>query len=239
MTGTAVETRGLRRTFGDFEAVAGVDLAVADGRDLRLPRAQRRRQVDAGEDAVHPAAALGWLGLGRRLRRGHPVDPGAAAHRGRPAGRGDRPEADRSGDPHPAGPLLRPAQGRDREPHGRRAGAGRHRRRHRQPHRHLLRRHAPSARPGRRPRAQPRGALPRRADDRPRPGQPPAGVGGGPPPQRRTGHDHLPDHAVPRGGRPAGRPGRHHQRRPDRGRGHARRAEAPDRHRRGHRRVDG
>jgi len=31
MTGVAVETRGLRRNFGDFEAVAGVDLAVADG----------------------------------------------------------------------------------------------------------------------------------------------------------------------------------------------------------------
>src|ERR1700712_2721571 len=31
MAGTAVETRGLRRSFGDFEAVAGVDLAVAEG----------------------------------------------------------------------------------------------------------------------------------------------------------------------------------------------------------------
>jgi ABC-2 type transport system ATP-binding protein len=31
MTGVAVETRGLKRNFGDFEAVAGVDLAVADG----------------------------------------------------------------------------------------------------------------------------------------------------------------------------------------------------------------
>ena len=26
-----METRGLRRNFGDFEAVAGVDLAVAEG----------------------------------------------------------------------------------------------------------------------------------------------------------------------------------------------------------------
>jgi ABC-2 type transport system ATP-binding protein len=31
MTGPAVETRALRRRFGDFEAVAGVDLEVADG----------------------------------------------------------------------------------------------------------------------------------------------------------------------------------------------------------------
>jgi ABC-2 type transport system ATP-binding protein len=31
MSGVAVETRALRRNFGDFEAVAGVDLAVAEG----------------------------------------------------------------------------------------------------------------------------------------------------------------------------------------------------------------
>ena len=42
----------------------------------------------------------------------------------------------------------------------------------------------------------------------------------------RAGHDDLPHHPVPGGGRPAGRPGRHHQRRPHRGRRLARRAEA-------------
>ena len=47
-------------------------------------------------------------------------------------------------------------------------------------------------------------------------------VGGGAPAQRRARHDHLPHHAVPRGGRRARRPRRHHRPRPHRRRGHAR-----------------
>ncbi len=77
--------------------------------------------------------------------------------------------------------------------------------------------------------------VPRRAHDRPRPGQPGRGVGGGSPAQRRAGHDDLPHDAVPRGGRRARRPGRHHRRRSHRRRRHADRAQAVDRHRR-HRR---
>ena len=42
-------------------------------------------------------------------------------------------------------------------------------------------------------------------------------------------HDGAADHAVPRGGRPAGRPGRGHRRRPADRRGHARRAEGQGR----------
>ena len=38
-------------------AVDGIDLAVAAGRDLRLPRTERRRQVDDGPDADDAAAA--------------------------------------------------------------------------------------------------------------------------------------------------------------------------------------
>ena len=47
-------------------------------------------------------------------------------------------------------------------------------------------------------------------------------LGGGAPAQRR-GHHRVPHHAVPRGGRRAGRPHRHHRRRPHRARGPARR----------------
>ena len=73
------------------------------------------------------------------------------------------------------------------------------------------RRHAPPPGPrdGAHPRA--RGALPRRADDRPGPTSRHDAVGRGAPPEGR-GHHRLPHHAVPRGGRPARRPRRDHQR---------------------------
>ena len=99
-----------------------------------------------------------------------------------------------------------------------RRGAARARRprgRGRPPDQGLLGRHEAPARPGVRARARARGALPRRADDRPRPGEPADGVGRGAPHQRAR-HDGLPHHAVPRGGRPALRPPRDHRRRPDR-----------------------
>ena len=41
-----ISVRGLRKSYGDVEAVRGVDLEVDAGRDLRLPRPQRRRQDD-------------------------------------------------------------------------------------------------------------------------------------------------------------------------------------------------
>ena len=49
---------------------------------------------------------------------------------------------------------------------------------------------------------------------------------------RDAGHDRLPDDALPRGGRRAGRPAGDHRPRPDRRRGHRRRAQAPGRRRR-------
>ena len=77
----------------------------------------------------------------------------------------------------------------------------------------------------------PAAAAARRADDRSRPAQPHRAVGRHPGARRRR-HRRAADHAVPRGGRPAGRPRR--DRRPragDRHR-HARRAEGPGRARR-------
>ena len=58
---TMIETHNLRRVFksrkGAVEAVAGVDLDVEEGRDLRLPRTQRRRQDDDAAHALDAAAA--------------------------------------------------------------------------------------------------------------------------------------------------------------------------------------
>ncbi len=92
----------------------------------------------------------------------------------------------------------------------------------------VLRRHAAPARPRRRARPRAPRPLPRRADHRPRPGQPQDDLGGGAGAERRR-HHRLPHHAVPRGGRPARRQRRDHRQRPDRRRGHARGAQGRDR----------
>ena len=72
-----IEVSGLVREFkGGVRAVDGIDLEVAAGRDLRLPRPERRRQVDHRPHADHPAPARppgrrGWPGTtsSRRRRR--------------------------------------------------------------------------------------------------------------------------------------------------------------------------
>ena len=105
--------------------------------------------------------------------------------------------------------------------------ARRARRGGRSPGRRLLGRDAPPARPRAGARPPPAHPLPRRADDRARPAEPQLALGGGRAPRRRRGHDRLPDHPVPRGGRPARRPRRDHRPRQDRRRGHARRSSSP------------
>ena len=81
-------------------------------------------------------------------------------------------------------------------------------------------------------RRHPRTALPRRADDRARPAQPQPGLGDRPGDGRR-GHHRAADHAVPRRGRPAGRPHRGDRPRQGHRRGHpaasSRRRSAPAR----------
>ena len=107
--------------------------------------------------------------------------------------------------------------------HGARRGAaraGRARGRGRPPHQGLLGRHEAAARPGLGAGARAGRAVPRRADDRARPGEPADDLGRGPADQRAR-DDGLPHHAVPRGGRPALRPAGDHRRRDDRARGHA------------------
>ena len=70
----------------------------------------------------------------------------------------------------------------------------------------LLRRHAPPPRPGGLPDRPPVGAVPRRADHRPRPERPRADVGHRAPAGRRR-HHAAAHHPVPGRGRPAGRAG--------------------------------
>ena len=76
---------------------------------------------------------------------------------------------------------------------------------------------------------RPQHPLPRRADDRARPAEPHRALGGGGATRARGRRDRLPDDAVPRGGRRARRPRRHHRPRPHRRRGHAGRPEGGDR----------
>ena len=90
----------------------------------------------------------------------------------------------------------------------------------RPPRRRLLGRHAPAARPRAGARAPAARAVPRRADDGPGPDEPGRPLARGQRPARR-GHDRVPDHPVPRGGRAARRPRRDHRPRQARGRGHA------------------
>ena len=94
----------------------------------------------------------------------------------------------------------------------------------------VLRRHAAPARPGDDAGRRPADHLPRRADHRARPAQPPHDVAEHPRARRRRRHG-LPDHAVPGGGRPARRPDRRARPRHARRRGHRRRAQAAGRRR--------
>ena len=50
MAEPVISVAGLRKSYGELEAVRGIDLEVGRGRDLRLPGAERRRQDDHGRD---------------------------------------------------------------------------------------------------------------------------------------------------------------------------------------------
>ena len=69
-TVTAVAVEGLRKRYGDHEAVRGVDFSVEDGRDLRAARTERR-----GQDH-HAGDSGGVPGTGRRQCRGARTGPG-------------------------------------------------------------------------------------------------------------------------------------------------------------------
>ena len=70
----AISVRGLAKSFGEVEAVRGVDFEVARGRGVRLPRPERGGQVDDDQHALHARDADRGERDGRRPRRGRERD---------------------------------------------------------------------------------------------------------------------------------------------------------------------
>ena len=165
----AIIVEDLQKRFGSVVALDGRQLLRADGHRARAARPERRGQDHCGADPHHDPAARCGPGRGARPRR-HPRRAGRArAHRPRRAVRRGRREPHRPREPAHGRPAVAPVEV-GRAPAGRRAArALRSRRRGRSSRAHLLGRHAPPARPRGRARAPSAGAVPRRADHRPRP----------------------------------------------------------------------
>ncbi len=92
------------------KALDGLSFERRAGHGLRPARAERRRQVDGGQDphdARAPDAGRAQV-AGRRRRR--PSRPGAALDRRRRAGLGRRRAGHRPREPAPAGTAVRPAR---------------------------------------------------------------------------------------------------------------------------------
>ena len=116
--------------------------------DLRLPRAERRGQVDDRADAHHAAAADRGHGAGGGPRHRARGTRGARGDRRRAAGGGARPAADRARSHAAADDAAGPAEGRARALARRRAARARRAHRRRRPQgRRLLGRHEAPARP--------------------------------------------------------------------------------------------
>ncbi len=227
----AIEAEGLVKHFGDTVAVDGVSFVVPEGSVLGLLGPN-----GAGKTTTVRMMTTLTVAHGRHRPRGrprHPHRPGrrAAQHGPHRSGGDGRRAPDRPGEPPPHREPLRPRRGLHQAGQRRAARAVlavRRRRPHRQD---LLRRHAPAARPRGQPDRHAAGAVPRRADHRPRPALAGGAVGGAARAGRRR-HDPAADDAIPRGGRPAGR--QHRGDRPghrDR-RGHAARSSRTSRVRR-------
>ena len=203
------------------------------GRDLRLPRPERRRQDHDAADARDAPHA------DRRARRPSPAPTCAASRRQVRAGSATCPRAARPIRPRPAAASSSSRAGctawTSRRPRRRaaevlaaldlEAAADR-------PTEHLLGRHeaagstSGSASSTSRPSCSSTSRRPASTRRRAR------GCGTRSAQLREPGHDRLPDDALPRGGRRARRPAGDHRPRQDRRRGHRRRAQARGRRRR-------
>src|SRR5436309_11737894 len=142
------------------------------GRSVRTARPERCREVDHGRDADDDDHADRRQCTARRLRRCGGATVSAPYEQRRLPGAGDRQVADRpaeSRDPRP--PLGRRAA-RGRSTHGRARRHARPDRARRPARRHPQRWRTPPARDRPRARLAAAGALPRRADGRPRPAHP-------------------------------------------------------------------
>ena len=174
----AIEVRGLVKRFGDVRALDGVDLIARQGQVLGLlgPNgAGKTTLVRVLATLLKPDA-----GSAQRARPGRAARRCVAARAdraGRPV-RGGRRKPHRPGEPDDGRPAVRVRSGDRQGARARAAGALRPRRRRRASDEDLLRRDAPPPRSRRGARRQAACAVPGRADDGPRPAQPPGPVGG-------------------------------------------------------------
>ena len=219
-----ISARGLRKSFGDFEAVKGIDVDVRKGEAFGFlgPNGAGKSSTMRMIASVSPVTSgeLRILGHGPGHRR--PGDPRPA--RRLPAGGHARQRAQRLRQPLHLRPLLR-----HRPRHLPRPGqrAARVRPDHREGEvqgRGPVRRHEAPAHHRPQPDQQPRPAAARRADHRPRPAGAPRAVGPALPAQAggRDARDHHPLHGR---GRAALRPARRDGQGRDRRRGLAARAD--------------
>ena len=225
----AIQAFGLERVFkGGIRAVDGIDLEVARRRDLRVPRPERRRQVDDGPRAHDAAAAdrrtatVGGFDVatqGADVRRviGAALQEAAL-------------DPNLTGREHIRLQATLHGIGRTKPTGSRTISRARRTDRGRRPsYERLLGRHEAPSRPRARARPPPEDPLPRRADGRSRRPEPDSAVGRGPPARTRRRCDRLPHDAVPRRSRHPRRPRRDHRPRTHRRGGHAGEAQGTDR----------
>ena len=92
---TAILAEGLKKSYGQVQALDGVDLAVAARHRVRAARPERRRQDHLRPDPHDAARARRRARGGRRARRRARRDAAARPHRARRAVRGGRREPHR------------------------------------------------------------------------------------------------------------------------------------------------
>ena len=227
-----VQARGLRKRFGTFEAVRGIDVDVARGEVFGFlgPNGAGKSSTMRMIACVSPRSGGTLTVLGRDPDTDGPADP--RPHRRGPAAGQPRRRAHRPAEPAGLRALLRAAPGaRAREGH-RAAGVRPAHRPRRRAGRAAVGRHEAAAHHRQVAGQRPRAAAARRAHHRARPAGPAPAVGAAVPAQARGRHpDHH--HALHGRGRAAVRPARGHGRRGDRRRGLARRADRALLHPRG------
>ena len=169
MTETTVALHGVTKRYGAITAVRDLDLALHAGEVVALVGhngAGKTTQIKMMLGLARPSA-------GRvELLGADPAADGFALRRARRLPARERllpPRPHRTRDPR----LLRPPQGRRPAPPRSRLRGGRSRRRRRPRRRHLLQGDAPAPRPRPGAARAPARPLPRRADQRPRPGAAP------------------------------------------------------------------
>ena len=200
----AISAEGLVKKYGSTTALDGVDLTVPAGTVLGV----------LGPNGAGKTTAVRILGTLLQPDAGHATVGGYDVVREAPrvreiiglTGQYASVDEDMSGRRNLVmiGRLLGMPRAQAKVPRRRTAGTLRADRCRGPDRQDVLRRHAPAARPGREPGRPPEHPLPGRADHRTRPARPQRRLGHRPQPGARR-YDGAADHAVPGGGRRAGR----------------------------------